>query len=186
MSHYYSSSSGSYCFYSNKDSPSVFIFIAKDGLAYEEELRHPVRWILLRGSGGHAVIRRGTKLGPDFGTGGFRVDFNDGWGPFKLMKSPTKIPGTKASQFLQRLHGETVLEIEVYRDCNEPAALVDYDTPIEAQGAAQDVIDAEQADDARMFNSLIAGSFMEERMGLWMSKLSFMLWSKGSKQQLAP
>lgn len=39
----------------------MFIFTAKDSLAYEEELRHPARWILPRSSGGHTVIRHGIK-----------------------------------------------------------------------------------------------------------------------------
>ena len=62
----------------DKDSPGAFIFMVKDGMVPERGRLKPVRWILSPETADQAIVRCGTRLGPDFGNTGFSVGFRLG------------------------------------------------------------------------------------------------------------
>ena len=150
-----------------KDSPGAFIFMVKDGMVPEGGGLKPVRWILPPESSGQAVVRCGTRLGPDFGDAGFSVGFRP-FGPheciFYLGKNITTT-GVKASR-LQMLQEQNVADIEVYRVRNKVPSPIVGDVFGAVGASNNETMAVELVDDTRLFGASNAAAFLEERITL--------------------
>ena len=166
----YVSQRNTYYFYENR-SPGAFIFTVKNGFAQREDEFQPVPWALPKGPKAYPMVRCGSSLGPNFGVGGYRVEFDPrGRNICKFILGDENV---STSPFSYLVGEKTVSEVEVYSVYVKASVLASDDLSSATGGSTADgtcgystAMDACQLENTRLFGASIAGALMEEGVAL--------------------
>ncbi|CAM9403528.1 unnamed protein product [Ascophyllum nodosum] len=149
----------------NATPPGAFIF------AQGEDEFEPILWALPKGPKAHPMVRYGSSLGPDFGVGGYRVEFDpQGRNICKFILGDENVSTSPSSYSGEE---KTVSEVEFYSVYVKASVQASDDLSSAKGGRTADgtcgystAMDACQIENTRLFGASIAGALMEEGIAL--------------------